>query len=376
MPTALLFCAFLSIALLCASPAWGYPPYTGPTLGHPPGTDLWRDGSAVVTLAHVTDGDTAAFAVGGVTYPTRFLAVNTPETSHPTEGTEPWGYAAKDFTRKLLENASQIVLELDPESDRFDRYNRLLAWVWVDGELLNYRLVEEGLAWVMYLYGDYRYNGILIAKESEVRKTRIRIHGEKDPSYDYEKAVRELSIAEARTRPVGTHVRTEGVITAKIGNNVFIQEGDHGIYCYASTKRWEAFVVGNRIALTGMMTEYNGLLEIGNIEEVELLAAGRPVPRPIPCALTRIGEPLEGLLVTVTGFVVEEVITAGGRGYDVRISQDGVLGFIRIDKYLVPYIEPGFFVPGRRAEIEAPVGQYKGNYQLMLARAEDFRYLE
>jgi len=375
-PSIRLAAALLLCALFLSAPAWGYPPYTGPTLGHPPGTDLFRDGSAVVTLAHVTDGDTAAFVVGGVVYPTRFLAVNTPETSHPTEGTEPWGYAAKDFTRKLLENADQIVLELDPKSDLFDRYDRLLAWVWVDGELLNYRLVEEGLAWGMYLYGDYRYNDILIAKESEVRKTRIRIHGEKDPSFDYGKAVQALSIAEARTRPPGTHVRTEGVVTATIGNNAFIQEGECGIYCYAGTKRWRAFAVGNRIAITGMTTEYNGLLEIGNIEEVVLLAAGTPVPRPIPCSLARIGEPLEGLLVTVSGFTIEEVITAGGRGYDVRISQGGVRGFIRIDKYLVPYIEPGFFVPGRRAEITAPVGQYKGTYQLMLARAEDFRYLE
>jgi predicted extracellular nuclease len=91
-------------------------------------------------------------------------------------------------------------------------------------------------------------------------------------------------------------VRTEGVVTATIGNNAFIQEGECGIYCYAGTKRWRAFAVGNRIAITGMTTEYNGLLEIGNIEEVVLLAAGTPVPRPIPAPWRGSGSPWRGCL--------------------------------------------------------------------------------
>jgi micrococcal nuclease len=222
-------------------------------MGHPPGTDLFRDGSAVVTLAHVTDGDTAAFVVGGVVYPTRFLAVNTPETSHPTEGTEPWGYAAKDFTRKLLENADQIVLELDPKSDLFDRYDRLLAWVWVDGELLNYRLVEEGLAWVMYLYGDYRYNDILIAKESEVRKTRIRIHGEKDPSFDNGKAVQASQLR--RREPVrrALTLRPKGWSRATIGTT--LNPGGGVRFMLRGHETLEGFRVGNRFAITGLTTE-------------------------------------------------------------------------------------------------------------------------
>lgn len=175
---------------------------------------------------------------------------------------------------------------------------------------------------------------------------------------------------------MGTHVRTEGVVTAVIGKNAFIQDGDSGVYCYASTTLWPVFVVGNRVSVTGMVSDYNGLIEVGNIKAVELLAENVPLPRPRRCTLAEISESLEGTLVTVSGFRIEEVITASGRGYDVRISQNGVRGFIRIDKYLVPYIDPTFFTPGRTAEITAALGQYKDNYQLMLSRAEDFRYLK
>ena len=75
-----------------------------------------------------------------------------------------------------------------------DTYDRLLAWVWVDGELLNYKLVEEGLAYVKYLYGDYKYNPAMIQIESEIQKKDIKIWGEEDPTFDYEKYNKEATL--------------------------------------------------------------------------------------------------------------------------------------------------------------------------------------
>jgi len=60
-----------------------------------------------------------------------------------------------------LRNAKQILLELDPASDTYDRYDRLLAWVWVDGELLQAKLLENHLAEIRYLYADYLYTDYL-----------------------------------------------------------------------------------------------------------------------------------------------------------------------------------------------------------------------
>ena len=369
--------AFYAVAivllLIVTSPSTAY---DGPRLDGLPGEDLFRDGSAVVRLAHTTDGDTAAFIIDGTVYPTRFLAVNTPETSHPTDGAEPWGQAAKDFTGKMLENAGEIILQTDPESDLFDHYDRLLAWVWVDGELLNYRLVEEGLAWVMYLYGDYMYNTIMIQKEAEVRKTKIRIHGQQDPDYDYEKILRVHTLETVRDEKQGTRVQVEGTVTAKIGNNVFIQDRGSGIYCYASGYRWRHFETGKRIRITGMLGEYNNLLEIVNIEEVELVSEDHPLPLPAVINPGDIDEEYEGSLVSLKGIRIDEVTGDGNKGYNVMVSKNGETGIIRIDAHLKPYIEPAFFVPGRRADITAPVGQYRNSYQLMLARVEDFTYTE
>ncbi len=161
--------------------------YTGPVLPDESlsGKDLFSDGIAVVKLDFGIDGDTAAFIVNGKSYHVRMLAIDTPEVDENLRQLDPWGKAASNYTKSTLRNAKQIVLELDPDSDTFDKYGRVLAWVWVDGELHNYNVVAEGLAEVAYLYGNYLYTGELKNAEDDAKAAGIKIWGEKDPDYDY-----------------------------------------------------------------------------------------------------------------------------------------------------------------------------------------------
>ncbi len=161
--------------------------YSGPVLPDESlsGKDLFTDGIAVVKLDYGIDGDTAAFIVNGKSYHVRMLAVDTPEVDENLRQLDPWGKAASNYTKSVLNSANQIVLELDPGSDTFDKYGRILAWVWVDGELHNYNLVEQGLAKVAYLYGDYLYTNELQNIQDDAKAAGIKIWGEKDPDYEY-----------------------------------------------------------------------------------------------------------------------------------------------------------------------------------------------
>ena len=107
-----------------------------------------------VQLAKCTDGDTAHFMIHGEDRTVRFLAVDTPEY---TKEKEPYGKEASEFTCQMLKEADTIELEYDSGSDAQDKYGRELAWVYVDGQLLQRLLVEQGLAEVAYIYGDYAY---------------------------------------------------------------------------------------------------------------------------------------------------------------------------------------------------------------------------
>lgn len=127
-----------------------------------------------VTLNRLIDGDTAVFNIPNYDEPVtvRFLAINTPETKNKVE---PFGKEASEFTEEKLINCKKIVLEYDNNSTETDKYDRRLAWIWVDDELLQELLVENGLAKIDYVYGNYKYLSELEKAEEKAKLSKIGI---------------------------------------------------------------------------------------------------------------------------------------------------------------------------------------------------------
>lgn len=114
-----------------------------------------------VKLSKCVDGDTIKVKIDNKEYTVRMLAIDTPESVHPEKKVEYYGKEASEYTCNIVSNAKKIELEYDSGSDKTDKYDRLLAWVIVDGELLQDKLVSLGYAKVAYLYGDYKYTSLL-----------------------------------------------------------------------------------------------------------------------------------------------------------------------------------------------------------------------
>jgi micrococcal nuclease len=94
------------------------------------------------TVARVIDGDTIELASGeGI----RYLMVDTPEN---TTSVECYGPEATAFNADLVEG-KDVEIEYDAECK--DRYDRLLAYVSVDGREVNSLLVERGFGCVLYI---------------------------------------------------------------------------------------------------------------------------------------------------------------------------------------------------------------------------------
>lgn len=129
----------------------------------------------LVTLSKCVDGDTAWFYLNDEEIKTRFLAIDTPES---TNKKEPYGDEASKFTCDTLTNAKKIEIEYDENSDKLDKYDRHLIWVWVDDTLLQANLLKEGLAEIKYLYGDYKYTEMLDKIEEEAKKEKVNIWNE------------------------------------------------------------------------------------------------------------------------------------------------------------------------------------------------------
>ena len=131
-----------------------------------------------VSFSKCTDGDTASVILNKEEIKLRFLAIDTPESVHPTIGEEPFGKDASKYTCNALKNAKKIEIEYDNNSDTTDKYGRHLVWVFIDGNLLQEKLVEEGLAEVAYLYDDYKYTSSLEAKEMLAKTKTVGIWSE------------------------------------------------------------------------------------------------------------------------------------------------------------------------------------------------------
>lgn len=137
-----------------------------------------------VKFASCVDGDTAKFIYNDEVIKARFLAIDTPETVHPSKEKKKWGKEASEYTCDKISNANNIILEFDPNSDELDKYDRYLVWIFVDGDLLQKQLIELGYAKVAYLYGDYKYTEILKTSEAKVKEQKIGIWSENNTTID------------------------------------------------------------------------------------------------------------------------------------------------------------------------------------------------
>ncbi|MGN7387308.1 thermonuclease family protein [Sporosarcina sp. SAFN-015] len=103
-----------------------------------------------VKLVKTIDGDTIKVLYNGQEINVRYLLIDTPETNHPRLGKQPFGEEAKERNRQLV-NSGALTLEFDI-GERIDKYDRLLAYVYVDGKSVQKTLLAEGLARVAYVY--------------------------------------------------------------------------------------------------------------------------------------------------------------------------------------------------------------------------------
>lgn len=184
--------------------------YTGPILSPNAFDEPYMNpqgGAIEVSLLRCTDGDTAKFnypsdlynAILSSAKSTRFLNMDTEET-YPG-GEEEWGKPASVYTCDLLTEATSIAIQTDPGDALLDAHGRLLAWIWVqlpnedDYYLLNYMVVQQGLAQVKYEFGagetvfydDISYNEWMhIAEDEAILNNRGQWGSLLDFYWDYE----------------------------------------------------------------------------------------------------------------------------------------------------------------------------------------------
>ncbi|PTB85723.1 nuclease, partial [Pseudidiomarina aestuarii] len=107
----------------------------------------------------------------------RLLSINTPEISSRYREAEPGGIEARDWLKKQL-SENQVYLQYDTE--KRDRYDRLLAYAWTpDGDFINEKLLQKGLAALTLKPPNLQYADQLIAAQRQAIKQQQGIWGDK-----------------------------------------------------------------------------------------------------------------------------------------------------------------------------------------------------
>ncbi|WJY89136.1 thermonuclease family protein [Corynebacterium confusum] len=111
------------------------------------GVAIMGGGEEQTTVNRVIDGDTIDVRTADGDKRVRLLNIDTPELARGGHPADCLAEDARDFLADLLPAGTAVRLEYDVE--RQDKYGRELAGVFLDDELVNARIAEEGLAAAM-----------------------------------------------------------------------------------------------------------------------------------------------------------------------------------------------------------------------------------
>jgi micrococcal nuclease len=122
----------------------------------------------------VVDGDTVVVEIAGQQFKVRYIGIDTPESVDPRRQMECFGKEASERNRELVEG---MTVGLEKDVSETDAFGRLLRYVWLDGRLVNARLVTEGYALASTYPPDVRYSELFAELQTEARTAGLGLWG-------------------------------------------------------------------------------------------------------------------------------------------------------------------------------------------------------
>lgn len=151
----------LAVALL-GSAAWGWWSSTG------------RAATISALVVDTIDGDTIDVRVGDRVERVRIIGADTPETKDPRKPVQCFGPEASAHTHARL-FGKRVTLEIDAEPR--DKYGRLLAYVYVDGERFDDELLRLGYARLLIIPPNNEHGRALARATLEAQRARRGLWG-------------------------------------------------------------------------------------------------------------------------------------------------------------------------------------------------------
>ncbi len=181
-----------------------------------------------------------------------------------------------------------------------------------------------------------------------------------------------ISIADARLLPEDTEVTVSGTVTngSELGIIRYFQDETAGIAAYGS--QVNGIQRGDSITVTGILTEYNGLLELSPISSITNHGAATIEIEPATIDISELNENSEGELVTINqvSFTQAGSNFVGNTSYNFVSAGGDASIYVRTGHPLV-----GQIIPTGSINLTGLVSQFTftgfGGYQLILRDGND-----
>lgn len=187
-----------------------------------------------------------------------------------------------------------------------------------------------------------------------------------------------ISIAQARSLPLGTVVTIDGVVTVPSGafsSSTFdqgfaIQDSTGGIY--VSTSDNLGFSIRQQVRLTGTLadTVLPGLLVLVNVADVKAHGTG-PKIQPLSVATGNVNETTEGSLVRISGTISQPVVNDLPFGFIIVVN-DGS-GDINVFVCTSTGINISGITEGLTIEVTGFSGQFADHFEVDPRTQSDLR---
>ena len=178
-----------------------------------------------------------------------------------------------------------------------------------------------------------------------------------------------ISIAEARSLPLGTVVTVDGSVTVPSGafSSSTFDQGfaiqDHTGGIYVSTADNLGFAPRQQVRVTGKLadTVLPGLLVLIDVTDVKAHGKG-PKVQALPVATGAVGEATEGKLVRITGTITQPIINDLPFGFIIFIN-DGS-GEVHAFVCASTGIDVSGLSPGQTIEVTGFSGEFAGSFEV------------
>jgi endonuclease I len=183
------------------------------------------------------------------------------------------------------------------------------------------------------------------------------------------------TISSVRQFSVGQNVTIRGVITngTELGNIRYIQDATGALPAYGSNLN--SVRRGDSIEATGMLYDFNGLLELSPTSSYTNHGKAKVISTPLIIPISSAGESMEAQLVCIENVMFTKTGTFGNSGSNSTVQITDGTNSIDVRINSTTNID-GSIIPSGRVSVIGLLGQYNSKYQLIPRDLNDiFPYL-